>query len=236
MKMIRTAAHWLFILCLPLLLLTTSVRIAANSSELYRYGFNKYDISEVTGLAPAELDKVIGGLMDYFKSNEETISLTVIKDGQPFVLFNEREVEHLRDVRGLFRLVYRVLVGTFIYAMVYIGLSYFLWHDRRRVARGLIGGSGLTLALLLVLGLMIMIDFDWFFYQFHVLSFANDFWMLDPATDYLIMLFPEGFWYDAVLFCALGTAALAVIIGIAGWWRLRREKAENSSKADKSPG
>ncbi len=225
MKIVRTAAHWLFILCLPFLLITTSVRIAANSAELYRYGFNKYDISQVTGLAPAELDKVITGLMTYFNSDEEYINLTVVKDGKPFTLFNAREVGHLKDVKGLFRLVFRVLLGTLIYAFVYAGLNYMLWHDRRRVAWGLVGGSALTLALLVVLGLMIRVNFDWFFYQFHLISFANDLWQLDPAMDYLIMLFPQGFWFDATLFCALGAAAMALIVGGAGWWRLRKERA-----------
>ena len=131
-------------MCLPVLLITTSVRIAANSSELYRYGFNKYDISQVTGLAPAELDKVITGLISYFNSNEEYINLTVIKDGKPFTLFNEREVSHLKDVKGLFRLVCWLLLGTLIYAVIYAALNYTVWKDRRRVAWGLIGGSGLT--------------------------------------------------------------------------------------------
>jgi integral membrane protein (TIGR01906 family) len=224
MKIIRTAAQWLFILCLPILLITTSVRIAANSAELYRYGFNKYAISQMTGLAPAELDKVIGGLMTYFNSDEENIILTVVKDGKPFTLFNAREVGHLRDVKGLFRLVYRVLLGTLIYCILYIGLNFMLRQDRRRVAWGLFGGSALTLALLIVLGLMLWVDFDWFFYQFHLISFANDLWLLDPATDYLIMLFPQGFWFDAALFCALGAAAMALILGGSGWWRLRKEK------------
>jgi len=224
MKIVRTAAYWLFILCMPVLLITTSVRIAANSSELYRYGFNKYGVSRATGLAPAELQKVIVGLITYFNSGEEYISLTVEKDGKPFTLFNEREVSHLKDVKGLFRLVYRVLLGTLIYAFIYAGLNYILWQDRRRVAWGLIGGSGLTLAIIIMLGLMIRLNFDWFFYQFHLISFANDLWLLDPATDYLIMLFPQGFWYDAALFCALGTAGLALLIGGAGWWRLRKEK------------
>ena len=228
MKIVRTAAYWLFILCMPVLLITTSVRIASNSSELYRYGFNKYGVSQVTGLAPAELQKVIGGLITYFNSGEEYISLTVVKDGKPFTLFNEREVGHLKDVKGLFRLDFWLLLGTLIYAFIYAGLNYILWQDKRRVAWGLIGGSGLTLAIIIMLGLMIRLNFDWFFYQFHLISFANDLWQLDPATDYLIMLFPQGFWYDAALFCALGTAAMALFMGGAGLWRLRKEKPVKS--------
>jgi integral membrane protein (TIGR01906 family) len=230
-KSIKTLAFWLFILCLPVLLITTSVRIASNSSELYRYGFNKYGISQVTGLSPTELGKVISGLMTYFNDSAEYINLTVIKDGQPFVLFNEREVEHLKDVKGLFRLVYRLLLGTLIYVFLYASLSHILWQQKRRLAWGLIGGSVLTLGIIIILGLIIRVNFEWFFYEFHLISFTNDLWQLDPATDYLIMLFPQGFWYDATLFCALGAAALALILGGAGWWRLRREKeAEDNGK------
>ena len=225
MKIIRNAACWLFILCMPVLLITANVRIAANSSGLYRYGFNKYDISQVTGLAPAELDKAISGLITYFNNGEEYINLTVVKNGKPFTLFNEREVQHLKDVKSLFRLVYRLLIGTFIYAVLYTGLNYILWQDRRRVSLGLIGGSVLTLALIIIPGMMMLVDFNWFFYQFHLISFTNDLWLLDPATDYLIMLFPEGFWFDSALLITLGTTALALILGGAGWWRLRKEKA-----------
>jgi len=224
MKIIKTAAHWLFILCMPVLLITTSVRIAANSSELYNYGFSKYNISQVTGLAPAELDKVISGLISYFNNNQQYINVTVIKDGQPFTLFNEREVAHLKDVKGLFRLVYWLLIGTLIYAVAYGAVSYIVWKDKRRFAWGLAGGSILTIGLVVVLGVMISTNFDQFFYDFHLISFSNDFWLLNPATDYLIMLFPSGFWMDAAIFCTGATALLALILGGTGWWRLRKEK------------
>jgi integral membrane protein (TIGR01906 family) len=223
-KLIRNVIHWLFILCIPILLLTTSIRIASNSAELYRYGFSKYNISQVTGLSPTELNKAIGGLITYFNDNSENISLTLEKNGQPFVLFNEREVGHLRDVKALFRLNYRLLLGTLIFCFVSTTASYMVWQDKRRVARELIGGSALTIVLLIALGLMTWVNFDWFFYEFHLISFSNDLWLLDPSSDYLIMLFPEGFWYDAAIFCGLFTAVMALILGGTGWWRLRKEK------------
>jgi len=39
------------------------------------------------------------------------------------------------------------------------------------------------------------------------------------------MLFPQGFWYDVTLFCALGTVGMAVILGgVSGGylWTTRR--------------
>jgi integral membrane protein (TIGR01906 family) len=224
MKTVRIIAHWIFILTLPVLLLATSIRIAANSAELYRYGFNKYDISEETGLSTEELNKVITGLISYFNSGEEYIRLTVTKDGKTFTLFNERETGHLKDVKALFKLDYRLLTGTFIYAFIYVFLCFIFRKEKQMVIQGLIWGSGLTLALLAAIGLMVLVDFNWFFYQFHLISFANDLWLLDPTTDYLIMLFPQGFWLDATLFVAFLTVAMALILGGSGWWRLRKEK------------
>ncbi|MHB8104325.1 MAG: TIGR01906 family membrane protein [Dehalococcoidales bacterium] len=229
MKIVKIVAQWLFILSIPALLLTASLGAAMNSRALYEYGFNKYDISRVTGLAPAELTKAANGLISYFNSGEEYINVTVIKNGQPFALFKEREVQHLKDVKSLFWLDYKVLIGAGVYALVFVAVTLFWWRDKRRLGWGLLGGGGLTLFLMAALGIIIALDFDQFFLQFHLLSFANDFWQLNPATDYLLMMFPDGFWFDATLFCAIGTAAGAVILGGLGWW-LRRKSGINKPR------
>jgi integral membrane protein (TIGR01906 family) len=230
-RILGIAAKWLFILCLPVLLLTASLGWAANSHWLYKYGFEKYNINQVTGLSDSELDKAASGLIGYFNSGEEYISLSVTKDGQPFELFNQREIIHLKDVKGLIWLNYWLLLGTLVYALAYAGVCLF-WQKRRywrRLAWGLVGGGSLTLVLTLALGLGTLFGFDQLFWNFHTFFFSNEFWLLDPTKDYLKMLFPDGFFYDAALFCALGSAGLAVILGGVGGGRLifsrRRAKA-----------
>ena len=221
MKAFSTTAKWLFILCLPVLLLTASIGGAVNSLWLYKDGFQKYDVSQTTGLADSELEKAAAGLIGYFNSNEEYISLSVVKNGKSFELFNQREVTHLKDVKGLIRLDYRVLLGALIYALGYAVGNLFWRKDWRRLSRGMVGGSSLTLALMLALVSGTLLGFDQLFLQFHLISFSNEFWQLDPSRDYLIMLFPQGFWYDAFLFCAIATAVGAVVLGgVAGWYLL----------------
>ncbi len=216
MKIISPVTWWLFVLVMPLLLITASIGLAVNSQWLYEYGFEKYNISQTTGLADAELEKAASGLISYFNSGEDAISLTVVKEGQPFTLFNEREVAHLRDVKGLIRLNYWILLGTGIYILAYAGVSLSRGKNRGRLARGLAGGGGITLGLILVLGLAAMMDFDQFFLQFHLISFANDLYLLDPTKDYLIMLFPQGFWSDAAMVIALVATGLALVIAGTG--------------------
>jgi len=222
--MLSTIARFLFIICLPLMFLTASIAVAVNCHWLYHYGFDKYDVGSTTGLEKDQLKEAADSLISYFNSDEETISLTVIKDGSPLELFNEREVAHLKDVKDLFQLDYRVLLGTLSYILGYT-LVYILYRQKEHrpaLARALLYGGALTLVLIMAVGLGALLDFDELFWQFHLISFDNDLWLLDPATDYLIMLFPQGFWYDATIFCALGMAGGAIIIGIASWLYLKK--------------
>lgn len=220
MRILGNIAKWLFIICLPLMLLTASIAWAINSSWLYEYGFEKYSISQKTGLAPSELDKAANGLIQYFNSDAQNINLTAVKDGRSFELFNQREVAHLYDVKGLIRLDYRVLLGTLIYVLGFAGVSLFWRRNRRQLARSIIAGSGLSLLLVLALGLGTLFNFDQLFLQFHLISFANELWQLDPTKDYLIMLFPGGFWYDVTMFCVMALVTGTVVLGGVSSWYL----------------
>ena len=92
--------------------------------------------------------------------------------------------------------------------------------------RGAVGGSILIIALLVAIGLAALVNFDWIFLWFHRLFFTSDTWVFNPATDYLIMMFPEGFFYDAALFIAGANVAEALVLGgIGGFFILRRRRA-----------
>jgi len=226
LKVTGIAAKWLFILCLPVLLVTASLGWAVNSLWLYKYGFYRYSINQTPELAEFDLDKVATELISYFNSDEELISLTVIKDGKPLELFTPEEVIHFRDVKGLIWLDYWVLLGTLIYVLAYAGVSLF-WKKRkywRQLALAIVGGSGITLALMLALGLGTVLDFGPLFRQFHLMFFDNPYW---SAEGYMLLLFTQDFFYDAALFCALATAGLAIILGgMAGSYLLfARNKA-----------
>ena len=222
MIIIKRFAQVLFILCLPLLLFTASVSAAANCVWLYDYGFHKYDIPTVTGIDYTELHKTAKGIIRYWNSSDKDIDITVIKNGQPFTLFNEREVGHMVDVKALFRLAYKFLLGTVIYALVLVVLAIWVWKDKKLLGVGFMWGAGLSVLLIIVLGVTALFDFNWLFTQFHLLSFTNDLWLLNPATDYLIMLFPEGFWFDAVIVIFGLMVILALAAGFTGWRTLKK--------------
>jgi len=237
LKILGNIAKWLFILSLPALLVSATIAFEFNSLWLYKNGFQKYNVSQTTGLDEAELEKAATGLISYFNSDEEYISLTVVKDGEPFELFNQREVDHLKDVKALIQLNSRLLLGTAIYVGVYAGIC-FLWRRGRywrRLAWGVVIGSSITLGMIIALGIGSMLNFQELFLKFHFLAFTNELWMLDPTQDYLIMLFPEGFWYDAAMLFGQITAGVAGTLGgVAGLylWTTRRKATSQEDLLD----
>jgi integral membrane protein (TIGR01906 family) len=221
-KLLSNIARWIFVLCLPPLLLSASIGLAFNSLWLYRYSLQKDNAGLVTGLSQAELDKAARGLISYFNSGEELINVIVEKDGAPFPVFNERDVAHLKDVKGLVRLNYTILFVTLFYTLLYVGITLRKRQNRQSLALTTMVGSGITLFLMIAFGVGIFFDFDQLLLQFHLISFSNDFWQLESG-DYLLLFFPG---FEAALFVALTTAAAAVIIGVVSILYLRHNKKD----------
>lgn len=219
MKALTAITSILFVICIPMLLLTTDLRFAANDIRLYEYGFNKYEVSAATGLDKEELLSVADQMVTYFNSDEEFLDIDI---------FNQRELTHLKDVKGLIQLAYRLQLASLAYIVVYVLINFALrrgafWRD---LARRLIWGSGATIAMLAVLGLWAVIDFDSLFLLFHLVSFSNELWQLSPG-DKLLLMFPQGFFNDAALFVAAAAIGEAIIIGGVAWGLLAlRGKAD----------
>jgi integral membrane protein (TIGR01906 family) len=224
----HTVARWAFVASLPGLIMTATVAAEFNSLRLYTDGFAKYHVSETTGLSPAELTKAARGIISYFNSGEEYLHVIVEKHGQPFTLFNEREVSHMKDVKALVQLDYKGLIGTAIYAGLYTLLPFFRRGRRKGdLARATVWGSAITLGILVALGIGTASDFDALFLRFHFLAFTNDLWLLDPTRDYLIMLFPEGFWFDAGMLLGVATTATAAtLLGVSLGYLRKKRRAE----------
>ncbi|MFH1486174.1 MAG: TIGR01906 family membrane protein, partial [Chloroflexota bacterium] len=197
MLVLRGAVVLLFMLSLPTWLVASNLRLVINRVAFYEYEFQKHEISSQAGIKQAELLKVPKGLIPYFESEDKSIDLQVEVNGNKRQLFNEKEVAHLRDVKDLVRQSYRIQAMALAYMLGYFAVSYGLKGMSRLpgAAKLLVVSSVATVGLMAVIGLGVFLQFDALFKQFHLLSFTNDFWLLDPRTDYLVRIFPAGFFY-----------------------------------------
>ena len=211
---LRLTAVVLFVVVVPFFLISTNVRLIVNWPWLYSNGFDKYDIPSRTGIERSELISAGEQIRDYFNNDDELIDIRVFVGGILRSLFNTREILHMKDVKGLVQGVYtlQLLMGLYIAGFLVGGLALDWRAFAGRLSRYLEYGGFLTIGLVVLVGVASLAGFEQVFYAFHVVSFANDLWQLDPSRDYLIAMFPEGFFFDATMWIAGLTIAQAVIL------------------------
>ena len=209
------------IFCISLILVTSTIQLEINSVRLYEYGFDRYKVSESTGIDRPQLSMVARALVNYFNYRIETPQLTVQgKSGEKFLLYQEGgvnyELTHLADVRRLFRINQLTLLASIFYLGTYV-LIFLLWRKGNwlYLVRKVKEGCVLTLTVLMLIGLAtVLVDFEQIFFQFHHLVFSNPWWM---STGYLPRLFPLNFWEDVAFIGAGGIALGALLLGATSW-------------------
>ena len=220
MKGLGIAARWIFILCLPVLFFTASIAWGFNSTWLFDYGFHKYNIGQATGIPESELNKIGESWKNYINSEDQYWEIRVTVNGKSFELFTPEEQIHFKDVKELIWLDYRAGIAALIIFLAYSFTYLFLGRGsrRRHLAQSVIWGSGLTIFLMVIVGIASALDFEDLFLRFHYLVFTNPYW---SAEGYMLLLFPEGFWLDAAMLVVAFMAGLAIVFGVASFIYLR---------------
>jgi integral membrane protein (TIGR01906 family) len=208
----------LFVTAVPLFLVTTNVLQLAADRPVYERGFARYDVARRTGLTPAQLREVAQAFIDYFSGARPSLDVVVELGGARRPLFNQRELKHMHDVRDLILAAdrWRLLAGAVLVAMPALGFAFLRSSFLAPFAKLCVAGALLTVGLLGAFAGLSLGDFGDAFVRFHELMFDNDLWILDPTRDYLIVLFPEGFWFDATIRIATSTAIQAISLGLLG--------------------
>ena len=205
-----------FVLLLPLLIIGTSLRGLVTDRDFMLRGFEDNQVATTTGLDEAQLQRIAEAFVAYFQGPRGQLQLQVTAFGQSRPLFNDREVAHMEDVQALIQFFLRMqLVAA---AVVVVRLAVALIFDRSvaPVGRDMLWSTGLMVALVIVVGVLSLLDFDALWTRFHQIAFRNDLWQLDPSRDYLIMLFPEPFWFTATIRMATSVALQTLLVAVLG--------------------
>ncbi|MEZ4554542.1 MAG: TIGR01906 family membrane protein [Dehalococcoidia bacterium] len=221
--MLRWITAALFILAVPVFLLLSNVRVAALEQRVYGYSFSQYDVEAVTGIDRAQLDRAAAEMIQYFKDDEPLLTTRVRLDGEEQPLFSAKETLHMRDVKKLFQQAFFLQEVAFVYIVGYV-VTVFLWARERsmlRLAEQSLYAGVFTAGLLAVAAVAMLAGFDSLFRQFHLVSFSNDFWELDPAVDHLVQMFPQGFWFRVSFLVGVVTVAQGLAVAGAAYMMLR---------------
>jgi len=200
-------------LSIPVLIISGTVNIYAHSTDLYRYGFAKYGISAATGISNEQLNAVAQQMVDFFNGKAPSPQMAVRVNGLDRLLYSQKELVHMDDVCGIIA-VFKVLQAAAILAFMAASAAAFAILGMRTLLRGIQAGTIATASLMALLAAWALIDFNSLFYLFHIVSFSNELWLLDPSRDYLIMMFKGSFFYDAAVMVTGTIMAEAVVLGL----------------------
>lgn len=231
MKLLHNVLGILCGFALMIILLITSIEAVTYwTPGYYEKEYAKYGVLNDVHMKMDDLLDVTDEMMAYLRGSREDLHVPTIVDGQPREFFNDREIAHMEDVRGLFLgglALRRISLGLIVACVILLLL---LKADIRRVLPKMICiGSALFFAVLAVLAGIISMDFNQYFIMFHHIFFNNDLWMLNPDTDLLINIVPEPFFMDTAARIAMtyGVSVLtvfAICFIILYYYRKKQEK------------
>jgi len=207
-----------------LLLLGLTVSCLFSFKPLYTIGFERHGVSAATGITSEGLEEVADAFVAYFRSDDEYIEVIVDVYGAERAIFSHKEIIHMRDVKELvngfrnFGGIALVVLMVYVLAMLYRMRSQAIPILARRLSR-----SALAIMIAaIVCSVLVAVAFPVLFTIFHLVSFSNDYWLLDPRQDYLVMLFTTNFFLEATgLLIGLIFLECGFLIGVSYALRLR---------------
>jgi len=168
------------ICCLLLTLWTAGSIIPglARDEKLLLQCFNRYAETESFGVQKSDYPLFSAQLSAFFRHETDEANVQAFP-------FHDYEVTHLHDVRRLMDGIRTFSTLCLIGAILLITL---FRRERFSLLPGFIAFLGLAAAIIL----FAVLDFNRIFTLLHELLFTNDLWLLNPQTDLLIALMPEG--------------------------------------------
>jgi len=184
-----------------IVLLFTSVEAAVYWVPGYfEKEYNKYQVTQAVSMTMDDLLDVTGEMMSYLRGKRDNLHVDTTMGGVEREFFNAREIAHMEDVRGLFLGALSIRRGCLmIMVLCLIVLLLLKTSFTRTFPKAVCAGTGIFFVLSAVIAFIISTDFTRSFIMFHHIFFKNDLWVLDPSTDMLINIVPEGFFRDTVV-------------------------------------
>lgn len=230
-KTVLSIIRWLVIIAMPFFLGMGTIRaIIAWDYPAFEYQRIPPDMY---GFTPEERLELARGTLVYLQRPEPASEVIYMLEdlrlpGTDSPLYNPDEISHMIDVKVMADAMKRVAYITG--GIVVVGLAVLLIPRRTRHYgwRTLMLAGLATVIVLAIIGLLILLAWEFFFVQFHELLFPPGTWTF-AYSDSLIRLFPEQFWFDIGVMISVTTLALGVLTALVGNVMSRRGRPAASA-------
>lgn len=224
----------LFGILLILVLLITCIDVFSLDRAFFLSQYKKLDVAENIGVSETDLVKSTDVLLDYLRDTRNDLNVTVMIDGTQRQMFNQREIDHMVDVKVLYRnaVFFRnlsLIIGSIIGVLL---IAMYRRKAIRLLSRGIVNASIVFGVILAFVAVYAIVDFYGFWTQFHQLFFRNDLWLLDPNTDNLILMVPEPFFFALVFRIVGGFSLSLIIVNVLAYFGQRKGEKHESQPVE----
>ena len=205
MKFLTFAAVCM-IFIFPLLIFLSVFKYSSFDNAFYKEKFSEYNVKQDVPEASSLHQKII----DFVGGKSESAPAEL----------NEREQQHLRDVRKVMKIatiVFYFLIAFF--ALLLISSAFILkinGYLTNFIGKVMVFGSFLTIILAVALFFLITSDFSATFESFHKLFFDKGTYLFNPSTDVIVRLYPEQLFQDLGSRISEGVIVSSIILTALG--------------------
>lgn len=223
---IRRLTGWLVSLLVPVILVLSAVRALISPA----YVFLEYNTPgfppDPFGFSKEDRIYYANNAVDYLLNDEGISFLEKLRFPQGETtppqscrfmddcsrVYNDRELEHMLDVKKVVQAALRTWVGASFVTLLLGLLAWRLggWEDFRLA---LSRGGWLTVITIGAIILFVLVAFGIIFVAFHQVFFEAGTWTF-LYSDTLIRLFPERFWRDTFIAVGLLSGLPGVLLGL----------------------
>lgn len=194
----------------------SAVGRVAFDSQFYRDLYTRLDLAASEDISEADLYNSIFLMTDYVQGKRDNLDGTVVWKGREQPTFNKKEITHMAEVRSLWHKARLVMIFSWLMAFLFGGLVLFGSGMRgwMMLANGFYGMSLFLLLAAVFFCFWMVTDFTGFWTWFHTIFFPSNLnWLLDPTTDFMIVICPEPMFSSMISQIAARFAAGLMIMG-----------------------
>lgn len=170
-----------------------------------------------------DIDRATGFVLDCAKGKGNGDNITVIAGGQRTGFLNKREQEHMRDIASKIKTLSGcVKIISFGTALIYGWLIY--QKNWKEMCKAFLYAEVVAVCSIFTLGFWISQHTVAVVNQFHRIFFNNGLWILNPATDRLIWIFPMKYFADAVICLGAGMGVFAALCTACILFALKKDE------------
>lgn len=224
MSVVKWVLAVLAAVCVFIILAVSAIQWVAFDLDFYWNMYYDQHTPERVGMSQDDLSRVTVEMLAYLNDEPGAsfADITAVIDGEQRPVFNEREIDHMVDVKRLYAMA-RVVRGIACVAAVTCIILLLIWMRGegfgRLSAAYLITGGALIVGAGLI-WFLVRNNFSAFWERFHRIFFVNDLWILDPRTDLLIRMVPEEFFSTLVRRIGFALAGMAGFLAYTSMWVL----------------